>query len=142
MFVKKYFCVNSEYYDPNDNAFNESIHDNAIVPLIYHPMICGYCHTMYPSRNQLFNHLGFLGVDTRPVGAIVLYDTAAEADDEMEHDELGEYGIIRSKYRLKRMLKRRSKVMELNQGLKRKKKENVNLSAELVADALSCLSVE
>lgn len=65
---------NQRYYNyyqfeiDDSMKFNEKIHktyhlenDN------YHPLQCGYCGYFFQSRNKLFNHLGFMNIDIRPI---------------------------------------------------------------------------
>jgi hypothetical protein len=47
----------------NDYTFNKAVHNNDHYPLIVDPYICGYCETCFESRNKLFYHLGFMGIN-------------------------------------------------------------------------------
>lgn len=49
----------------NTDMFDELIHDTNQVPEIESPYICAYCNTGFVSRNKLFYHLGFMGIDIR-----------------------------------------------------------------------------
>ena len=162
-YLKRYFCIDSAAYDPDEPTFDETIHDNAVTPIVYHRTVCGYCNTMYPSRNQLFHHLGFMGIDTRPpcvvVNDVCFYnaietDAAEFADDEGdgEHIELGDFGLIRNKRKLQRMLKRSRKVQEAKRGWrltfkptirKNAKRKNVNVryAADHMADLITGLNI-
>lgn len=46
--------------DPN---WRNILHEGLVK--IPHPQVCGYCHLYFPSRNQLFKHLGYLNLDIR-----------------------------------------------------------------------------
>lgn len=49
----------------NSDMFNQNLHDNNALPQVIDPYVCGYCNTRFCSRNKLFYHLAFMGIDTR-----------------------------------------------------------------------------
>ena len=49
----------------NSDMFNQNLHDNIALPQVIDPYVCGYCNTRFCSRNRLFYHLAFMGIDTR-----------------------------------------------------------------------------
>jgi len=49
----------------NSDMFNQNLHDNNALPQVIDPYVCGYCNTRFCSRNRLFYHLAFMGIDTR-----------------------------------------------------------------------------
>lgn len=49
----------------NSDMFNKNLHDNDTLPQVIDPYVCGYCNTRFCSRNKLFYHLAFMGIDTR-----------------------------------------------------------------------------
>lgn len=49
----------------NSDMFNANLHDNNAFPQVVDPYVCGYCNTRFCSRNRLFYHLAFMGIDTR-----------------------------------------------------------------------------
>ena len=54
-------------YDTSRSEFDSKLHNNDITPMINdcQPTTCMYCMTTFDSRNKLFNHLGFMNIDTR-----------------------------------------------------------------------------
>jgi hypothetical protein len=68
--------------------FDESLHKNEHNALIVDPYVCSYCQTSFDSRNKLFYHLGFMGIDVR-------------------HSHMGEDGDI--DYELKEYLHKKKK---------------------------------
>lgn len=66
----QYFIVSKrnpftlKHYRLSLDDFDEPIiHDNDVIPQIIDPYVCGYCQKHFTSRNKLFNHLGFMGID-------------------------------------------------------------------------------
>ena len=52
-----------DYFAP---MFDEHLHNRDIIPHFDpHNKICAYCNTEFQSRNQLFKHLGYHGLDIR-----------------------------------------------------------------------------
>ena len=79
MYLYKYNHHTGEYYqyDMDDHdmfspMFDDYLHpqdDNFEISYITHPefaMRCAFCKTEFPSRNQLFKHLGYMGINIRP----------------------------------------------------------------------------
>lgn len=58
-YTQKHYRVEIEEQDITDSVD----HDNDVIPQIVDPFECGYCHKHFPSRNRLFYHLGFMGID-------------------------------------------------------------------------------
>ena len=46
------------------NRWNLLLHDNSQTPILYYKT-CGYCGTDFRTRVDLFDHLGFMNIDTR-----------------------------------------------------------------------------
>ena len=46
-----------------DILFNKNVHDNDKFPFIIDPYVCGYCGVGFISRNKLFFHLGYMGIN-------------------------------------------------------------------------------
>ena len=60
----KYYRVNTESIKHfNEYTFNKTVHNNDSYPMIVDPYVCGYCDTCFQSRNKLFYHLGFMGIN-------------------------------------------------------------------------------
>lgn len=69
-FTKKYYEYDTEDVDESGPMFNKELHNNDItVQWNYpHKTTCAYCNTCFESRNKLFNHLGYMGIDIRHSG--------------------------------------------------------------------------
>lgn len=61
--IEKNFRYDSDDVDLFSPMFDESLHNNSIGFACLHPKMCMYCHTLFPSRNKLFHHLGFMNID-------------------------------------------------------------------------------
>ena len=67
-FTRKYYKYDTDDHDILTPMFDELLHkqDITIDPdMMTDTKICYYCHTEFPSRNQLFKHLGYHGIDIR-----------------------------------------------------------------------------
>lgn len=64
-FDGKTYTFDTDEYDMFTDMFDESLHDNTLEPQIDNRMVCAYCQTCFLSRNKLFYHLGFMGIDVR-----------------------------------------------------------------------------
>jgi hypothetical protein len=64
-YTKKYYKYQLDEYDAHEPKFNENIHVNHVDPYDLPRQQCAYCGYVFDSRNKLFNHLGFLGIDIR-----------------------------------------------------------------------------
>lgn len=64
-FIQKHFRYDTDDVDIFTPMFDESLHDNETLPDQSCKYTCGYCQTLFQSRNQLFHHLGFMGIDIR-----------------------------------------------------------------------------
>lgn len=64
-FNKKYYKYCADEYDAHESKFDEKLHVNECDPMEMPRTQCAYCGCMFDSRNKLFNHLGFMGIDTR-----------------------------------------------------------------------------
>lgn len=62
-FKEYIYDINLE--DIQFDRFNQNLHDNNTLPQVIDPYVCGYCNTRFCSRNRLFYHLAFMGIDTR-----------------------------------------------------------------------------
>lgn len=66
-FNGKYYRINihneNKYMTYSPNTFNKAVHDNSITPMIVDPYVCAYCDTRFSSRNKLFYHLGYMGIN-------------------------------------------------------------------------------
>ena len=66
VFTNKHYRIHlDDIEDIGSNQYNTNIHNNEIIPQIINPHICGYCQTLFSSRNKLFYHLGFMGIDIK-----------------------------------------------------------------------------
>lgn len=66
-FMCKYFSKTISNDDLLTPEFNVNLHQNQFRPHITSRNQCGYCFTMFESRNKLFHHLNFMNIDTRPL---------------------------------------------------------------------------
>jgi hypothetical protein len=72
-FTGKYYHYDLDDFDFFTPMFDESLHDDSFNAesihaelLDYeHKKVCSYCQTEFSSRNDLFKHLGYHGVDIR-----------------------------------------------------------------------------
>lgn len=101
----KYYKYDSDYYDILHPMFDEELHSREIKESNCDKLVCLYCGTRFESRNKLFYHLGYNGIDIRSKDSFDL--EAYQADDEM-----GDFGYIMAKKdnkikRKKIMMKRR-----------------------------------
>ena len=66
-FNGKYYRVNiydeNKYMTYSPYTFDKNAHDNSITPMIIDPYVCGYCDTRFCSRNKLFHHLAYIGIN-------------------------------------------------------------------------------
>lgn len=92
MFLYKFNEHTGKYYkyDTDDvniftPMFDESLHDNSWKPTIFCKRICMYCYHVFPSRNQLFHHLGFMNIDITTKN-----DTPVENGYDID---MGDYGL-------------------------------------------------
>jgi len=69
-FTEEYYKYDTDDVDVLDQMFDEKLHDNNITPVIYTKTTCAYCHTCFSSRNLLFKHLGYMGIDIRKPGHV------------------------------------------------------------------------
>ena len=78
-FTKKYYEYDTDEVDESSLMFNKDLHNNDIVIQWNYPHKnkCAYCNTTFQSRNKLFNHLGYMGIDIRTHGM----DTEMDTDD-------------------------------------------------------------
>ena len=58
----------------NEYTFNTKIHNNDCYPMIINPFVCGYCDTCFESRNKLFHHLGYMGIDIQSENKIYSFE--------------------------------------------------------------------
>jgi hypothetical protein len=65
-FTKKHYRYDTDDVNIFTDMFDDELHNSMSTP---EPEIdrytCGYCQTMFESRNQLFYHLGYMGIDIR-----------------------------------------------------------------------------
>ena len=99
MFVYKYNIYTKKYYkyDMDDHDilgidFDETLHKNECIPYLVDKLTCGYCNTVFPSRNKLFYHLGFMNIDITHPNTMSIDD-----DDDDYTNTLGEYGFTKRK---------------------------------------------
>lgn len=59
----KYYKYNIRDYNTEHPMFNEELHNNDITPCTLYHNTCAYCMTIFKSRTQLFNHLGFMNIN-------------------------------------------------------------------------------
>lgn len=63
VFDGKAYCWDVD--DIDSEEFDVKLHDNTATPIIFHSQQCMYCKAIFPSRNRLFQHLGFMNIDIR-----------------------------------------------------------------------------
>jgi hypothetical protein len=61
----KLYKYDSDEYDLFSPMFDHNLHINEKIPQIINPYVCGYCGTSFDSRNRLFYHLGYNGIDIK-----------------------------------------------------------------------------
>lgn len=90
-FTGKYYHYDMDDYDFFSPMFDETLHCNEWdVPTEYKKSkTCWYCNTTFKTRNQLFYHLGYHGINVNPAKAHD-DDMACEGEDV----NYGDYGVI------------------------------------------------
>ena len=85
-FTGKHYKYDMDEYDIFSPMFDEGLHANqeVVAGAVRDSMTCLYCHTEFPSRNQLFYHLGYHNVDIRKAGDTEEYNC---------DDEMGDFGM-------------------------------------------------
>jgi hypothetical protein len=118
--TKKYYKYDTDDVDIFTPMFDESLHDNSITPVPLPHHACVYCNTMFPSRNKLFHHLGYMNIDIRPPHLQGTDHMMSGYDSDM-----GDYGFELKK---KRSRKRRAnyKAHSFSVARKRLKKSRQN----------------
>lgn len=105
-YTGKYYKYDSDYYDIFHPMFDEELHNKDIKELYCDKLVCAYCGTQFESRNKLFYHLGYNGIDIRQKDSYGV--DSYQADDEM-----GEFGYMVSsndnKIKKKKILMKRRK---------------------------------
>lgn len=76
-FTQKHYRYDTDDFDIFTEMFNDEIHDNTEVPVMSCRYTCGYCDVLFESRNQLFHHLGYMGIDIRKCGCNQTCDCAS-----------------------------------------------------------------
>lgn len=59
---RTYICDDE---DDGSAQFSRLLHNAERDPMHTLRKVCGYCNTLFKSRNALFNHLGFMNIDVR-----------------------------------------------------------------------------
>lgn len=78
-FTHKHYRYDTDDFDIFTEMFNDEIHDNTEVPETSCRYTCGYCNVLFDSRNQLFHHLGYMGIDIRKCGCDQMCDCSVLA---------------------------------------------------------------
>lgn len=93
------------YVDEEDlvkRQFDESLHDNAKIPDMSSPLQCGYCQTIFESRNQLFHHLNFMNIDTRRIKSMI-----DDSKPSVKDEHLGDSGLyLGPRYKIHKKVKK------------------------------------
>lgn len=63
--TQQYYKYPKDQCDMNHVMFDQSLHNNDLTPMTLHKTKCMYCHTDFPTRKELFHHLGFMNIDIR-----------------------------------------------------------------------------
>lgn len=106
-FKGRYYKYLADEFNASSPMFDESLHVNDVEPDIKYDNICSYCNCYFPSRNKLFHHLNFMGIDTRK-SSMRNGDVSME-NDSGYNDEKGDFGMELEKRRRHRRRKRYSK---------------------------------
>lgn len=107
-FLKKYFRYDVGEYDAHEGKFDERLHINEHDPMELPRQQCSYCGYNFDSRNKLFHHLAFMGIDTRKNKGTVYKEGECDEADEY-NSEMGDFGFEMTLNRLRDHNKRRSK---------------------------------
>lgn len=78
-FTGKHYRYDTDDHDIFTEMFNDDMHDNREIPDMSSRYTCGYCQVMFESRNQLFHHLGYMGIDIRKCNCMNMCDCAKRA---------------------------------------------------------------
>lgn len=116
-FTQKYYEYDTDEVDESSPMFNKDLHNNDIVVQWNYPhkTTCAYCNTMFQSRNKLFNHLGYMGIDIRIKGM--------DVDDNEYKQYCNEKKRIKNKQYWKRKYGRKS-IWKSNKNKFKIQKEN------------------
>lgn len=90
-YTKKYYKYDMDFYDIMSPMFDETIHNETELGIIWESNnrnMCRFCGTVFNSRNQLFHHLGYMNIDIRKKGT-TLMDIVNEYDEQK-----GDYGMM------------------------------------------------
>ena len=107
-YTGKYYTYDSDYFDIFNQMFDEELHKEPSCNMenMYDKLVCTYCGTRFESRNKLFYHLGYNGIDIRKVDEVSQEQYNAD-------DEMGEFGYTmkRKKNRCKHkiLIKKKNK---------------------------------
>lgn len=88
-FSKKYYKYDTDEYDIFSPMFDAALHNNEMTPMCLSKTTCMYCNTEFASRNKLFYHLGFMGIDVfagKPKDYYKLQEWIKEGRREIEMD--------------------------------------------------------
>jgi hypothetical protein len=111
---KDYYCdIDNQSIDVfSTHIFDTELHNNDITPMLQGRYSCGYCNFNFPSRNKLFQHLGFMDIDVRSSNVMSI-------DQDLDMDTLSyitkkikKYSLRKPRYCFKNMnLKKKKKVL-------------------------------
>ncbi len=94
-YTNKYYTYDSDLYDIFSPMFDDTIHptdDNFDISYRTNPIYyrtCAFCNTKFRSRNQLFKHLAYMGINIKKQPT----QTQAMQEDQDADIELGSMGF-------------------------------------------------
>ena len=99
-FTGKYYKYDTDDHDIFAPMFDEGLHKNDIIAHCEPgTKVCAYCHTEFSSRNQLFKHLGYHGLDIRD---FTRFDTDVMMDTMFASNNAGITKSNKGKYNLRK----------------------------------------
>lgn len=105
-FTAKYYTYPLDIYNSTSNFFDETLHNNNLDPPFLPTLQCAYCGYIFPSRNRLFHHLNFMGINTtRSQTKTDYYD--------IEKGDMGIEKVTRKSYYNKRNKNKNNKYSKL-----------------------------
>lgn len=99
-YVGKYYLFDYDSVDINSPMFDDILHDNNRTPCMENVHTCGYCNTQFAKRSQLFNHLGYMGIDIRPYADLRDYNKSGDSRSSYKY---GDEGMVFNHRHVKRI---------------------------------------
>ncbi len=130
-YTGKYYTYDTDEYDIFSPMFDETIHPSndefGVNPLNDESLRnkCAFCNTSFETRNQLFKHLGYMGIDIR--------HNKNESTKYHPKEDKGDYGLTLTKSENKMFSKRAQRKQ-----LRKQARKNAKAISKLTEDLDNC----